>query len=237
MSFRVATLNTLSIAVLRRRIQLCCFLKEHGIDICFLRETNVITLDKERDICHGYSAVVVPSTTTVGSGLACVFAAGVVVHRQQILWPVSYQPGKVAVINLTVRGYSMMCVNAHVSHATEERCRQLQIIASLAREEGAWILGDLNISEESAKDLASGSAKALAELLDQADFVDVATFFDAALEHTRVVTIGSRVDARRLDRILLPSVFCDRVIHYQTIDYVYSDHRAILIQVGDPAPT
>ncbi|UYV64849.1 hypothetical protein LAZ67_3002155 [Cordylochernes scorpioides] len=103
--------------------------------------------------------------------------------------------------------------------------------------QGAWILGDLNISEESAKDLASGSAESLAELLDQADLVDVATFFDAALEHTRVATIGSRVDARRLDRILLPSGFCDRVTQYQTVDYAYSDHRAVLIQVGDPAPT
>ncbi|UYV75157.1 hypothetical protein LAZ67_12002693 [Cordylochernes scorpioides] len=133
-------------------------------------------------------SLVVPSTTTVGSGLACVFAAGVVVHQQQILWP-----GKMAVINLTVRGGSMMCVNAHVSHAPEERCRQLQIIAAFAREEGAWILGDLNISEDSAKDMASGSAEALAELLDKADLVDIATFFDAALEHTRVATIGSRV--------------------------------------------
>ncbi|UYV64920.1 hypothetical protein LAZ67_3002445 [Cordylochernes scorpioides] len=189
-----------------------CPIEKHEIDICFLQETNVISLDEERDLCHGYSAVVVPSTTTVGSGLACVFAAGIVVHRQQILWP-----GKVAVIDLTVRGYSMTCINAHVSHAPEERCRQLQIIAALAREEG--------------------SAEALAELLDQADLVDIATFFDAALEHTRVATIGSRVDARRLSRILLPSGFCDRVTHYQTIDYAYSDHRAVLIQVGDPAPT
>ncbi|UYV68109.1 hypothetical protein LAZ67_5003083 [Cordylochernes scorpioides] len=206
--------------------------KEHEIDICFLQETNVMSLDDVGDLCQGYSAVVAPATTTVGSGLACVFAAGVVVHRQQILWP-----GKMAVIDLTVRGISVTCVNAHVSHAPEERCRQLQIIAALAREEGAWILGDLNISEESAKDLASGSAESLAELLDQADLVDVATFFDAALEHTRVATIGSRVDARRLDRILLPSGFCDRVTQYQTVDYAYSDHRAVLIQVGDPAPT
>ncbi|UYV77367.1 hypothetical protein LAZ67_15000707, partial [Cordylochernes scorpioides] len=144
------------------------------------KETNVKSLDAERDLCHGYSAVVVPSTTTVGSGLACVFAAGVVVHRQQIL-----SPGKMAVIDLTVRGVSMTCINTHVSHAPEERCRQLQIIAALAIKEDAWILGDLNISEESAKDLASGSAEALAELLDQADLVDDATFFDAALEHTR----------------------------------------------------
>ncbi|UYV68450.1 hypothetical protein LAZ67_5004362 [Cordylochernes scorpioides] len=115
------------------------------------------------------------------------------------------------------------------------QCSQLQIIAALACGESAWILGDLNISDESAKDLASGSTESLAELLDQADLFDVATFFDAALEHTRVATIGSRVDARRLDRILLPSGFCGRVAQYQTIDYAYSDHCAVLIQVGDPS--
>ncbi|UYV64576.1 hypothetical protein LAZ67_3001226 [Cordylochernes scorpioides] len=159
-----------------------------------------MSLDDVGDLCQGYSAVVAPATTTVRSGLACVFADGVVIHRQQILWP-----GK--------------------------------IIAALAREKGAWILGDLNISEESAKDLASGLPEILAELLDQADLVGVATFFDASLEHTRVATIGSRVNARRLDRILLPSSFCDCVTQYQTIDYAYSDHRVVLIQVGDPAHT
>ncbi|UYV74174.1 hypothetical protein LAZ67_11002320, partial [Cordylochernes scorpioides] len=165
-------------------------------------------------------------------GIACVFAAGVVVHRQQILWP-----GKMAVIDLTVRGDSMTCVNAHISHAAEERCRQLQTIVALAYEEGAWIIGDLNISEESHKNLVSGSVVALLDLLYQADIVDVVTFFDAALEHTRVATIGSRINARRLNRFLLPSDFCDCVTQYQTIDYSYSDPRAVLIQVGDPAPT
>ncbi|UYV83300.1 hypothetical protein LAZ67_23000442 [Cordylochernes scorpioides] len=98
----------------------------------------------------------------------------------------------------------------------------------LEREEGAWILGDLNIDEESAKDLASGSAEALTELLGQADLVDVATFFDAALEHTRVAIIGL-VDVRRLDRILPPSG--------SIIDYAHSDHCAVLIQVGEPVYT
>ncbi|UYV80028.1 hypothetical protein LAZ67_18001467, partial [Cordylochernes scorpioides] len=144
------------------------------------KETNVMSLDDVGDLCQGYSAVVAPATTTVGSGLACVFAAGVVVHRQQILWP-----GKMAVIDLTVRGISVTCVNAHVSHAPEERCRQLQIIAALAREEGAWILGDLNISEESAKDLASVGDPAptrlpcIGKLLRSDHFVDrMETFID-----------------------------------------------------------
>ncbi|UYV70065.1 hypothetical protein LAZ67_7001692 [Cordylochernes scorpioides] len=241
---RLVSRRTSCNAALRRRIQLCCFLKDHEIDVCFLQETNVISLDDAGDLCHGYLAVVAPATTTVGSGLACVYAPGVVVHRQQILWP-----GNIEVIVFTVQGVSMTCVNAHVSHlgfyilcvynlficgslvgmapthAPEERCRQLQIIAALANKDDTWILGDLNISEESAKDLAL------------ADLVDVATFFDAALEHTRVATTGSRIDARRLDRILLPSGFCDRVTHYQIIDYAYSDHRAVLIHVRDPAPT
>ncbi|UYV76759.1 hypothetical protein LAZ67_14001968 [Cordylochernes scorpioides] len=158
-------------------------IKTKGV-ITPVNATKVISLDEDRDLCHGYSAVVVPLTTTVGSGLACVLAPGVVIHWQQILWP-----GKMAVIDLTVREVSMTCVNAHVSQAPEESFSLLHIIVALAREEGAWILGDLNISEESAKDLASGSAEPLAELLDQADLVDVATFFDAALEHTRVATI------------------------------------------------
>ncbi|UYV70425.1 hypothetical protein LAZ67_7002954 [Cordylochernes scorpioides] len=66
---------------------------------------------------------------------------------------------------------------------------RLWTIAALAHKEGAWIL---NISKESTKDLASGSSEALAELLDQADLVDFATFFDAGLEYTRVVTIECR---------------------------------------------
>ncbi|UYV69430.1 hypothetical protein LAZ67_6003559 [Cordylochernes scorpioides] len=67
--FRVATLNTRGIVALRRRIQLCCFLKEHEIDICFLQETNVMSLDDVEDLCHGYIAVVASATTIVGSGL------------------------------------------------------------------------------------------------------------------------------------------------------------------------
>ncbi|UYV80816.1 hypothetical protein LAZ67_19001874 [Cordylochernes scorpioides] len=194
MNFRVATLNTRGITALRLIIQLCCFLRKNEIDVCFLQETNVISLDDARDLCHGYSAVA-PATTTVGSGLACVFAPGVVVHRQQIL---ENCPG-----------------GLH------------DIIAALANKEDTWIFGDLNISDESAKDLASGSAKP-----SRSSWTKL-TFFDAALEYTRVATIGSRVDARRLDRILLPSGFCDRVTQNQTIDYAYSDHRAILIQFDE----
>ncbi|UYV77408.1 hypothetical protein LAZ67_15000910 [Cordylochernes scorpioides] len=193
MNFRVATLNTRGIAALRRRIQLCCFLKEHEIDICFLQETNVMSLDDVGDLCQGYSAVVAPATTTVGSGLACVFAG----RRRCSSASRSYGLARWLVIDLTVRGISS----------------DLQIIAALAREEGAWILGDLNISEESAKDLASGSAEALAELLDQADLVDVATFFDAALEHTRVAYDRKPAPTRLpcIGKLLRSDLFVDRM--------------------------
>ncbi|UYV67980.1 hypothetical protein LAZ67_5002693 [Cordylochernes scorpioides] len=91
----------------------------------------------------------------------------------------------------------------------------------------AWILGDLNTSEDSAKYLSSGSAEALAELLNQADLADVATFFDAALEHTRFATIGSRVDAHRLDRILLPSGFYRKVERFFANKTRAFDHTAL----------
>ncbi|UYV80580.1 hypothetical protein LAZ67_19000797 [Cordylochernes scorpioides] len=57
--------------------------------------TNIRFLDDEGDLCHGYSAVVAPAMTTVGSGLDCVFTPGVVVHQLQILWP-----GKIVVVDL-----------------------------------------------------------------------------------------------------------------------------------------
>ncbi|UYV68453.1 hypothetical protein LAZ67_5004372 [Cordylochernes scorpioides] len=70
---------------------------------------------------------------------------------------------------------------------------------------------------------------------DTTDFVDkkkpwtkptlsVPTFFDAALEYTKVAIIGSRVNAHSLDRILLPRGFCNRITPYQTINYAYSCH-------------
>ncbi|UYV63349.1 hypothetical protein LAZ67_2003808 [Cordylochernes scorpioides] len=142
----------------------------------------------------------------VVQGLACVFAAGVVVHRQQILWP-----GNVAIINLTIWGVSMTCVNAHVSHIPEERCCKLRLVAPMACDESAWILGDLK----------SPSSR-------------LRTSQRVRAGNNKVATIGSRVDACRLDRILPPS---DRVTHYQIYDDAYSYRRAILIQVGEPAHT
>ncbi|UYV84582.1 hypothetical protein LAZ67_X002708 [Cordylochernes scorpioides] len=179
MNFRVATLNTRGIAALRRRIQLCFFLKEHEIDVCFLQETNVISLDDAGDLCHGYSAVVAPATTPWDQASPAYSRQGL--RYVDPRWPEH------------LRGVG--------------------------------------------QGLGIGFSRSPLGVMDQADLVDVATLFDATLEHTRVATIGIRVDARRLDRIFLPSGFCDRVTQYQTIDYAYSDHRAVLIQVGDPAPT
>ncbi|UYV82686.1 hypothetical protein LAZ67_22000549 [Cordylochernes scorpioides] len=53
------------------------------------------------------------------------------------------------------------------SHA---KClQQLQTIAVAAVHEDSWVLSSLNISEESATDITSGSIEDLTELLDQAD--------------------------------------------------------------------
>ncbi|UYV76653.1 SETMAR [Cordylochernes scorpioides] len=105
--------------------------------------------------------------------------------------------------------------------------QQKQAIDTLAMVIMSLDPGDLSIFEESAKDLAFGSTETLAELLDQADLVDVTTFFDAS----RVATMGSRIDSRHLDRILLTSGSDDRHTQYQTIDYAYSEHRAVLIHI------
>ncbi|UYV63025.1 hypothetical protein LAZ67_2002879 [Cordylochernes scorpioides] len=133
-----------------------------------------------------------PATTTVRSGIACVFAP-MVVHRQQII------PGKILVINQTVCGVSMTFINAHVSHAPEERYRQLQTITDLACEE--------------------------------ADPIEVAIFFNTALKHISLATIVRMIYARRLDRILLLSGFCARVIQYQIYEY------ALLGQPCRPDPS
>ncbi|UYV64026.1 hypothetical protein LAZ67_2006351 [Cordylochernes scorpioides] len=63
------------------------FLKEHEMDIWFLHKTNVMSLNDVGDLCHGYSTIVAPATTIVGSDIPCVFVPGVVIHRRQIQWP------------------------------------------------------------------------------------------------------------------------------------------------------
>ncbi|UYV61992.1 hypothetical protein LAZ67_1007352, partial [Cordylochernes scorpioides] len=201
---------------------------QHAVDIAFIQETNVTTLDSVEDLCLGYRAAVVPTSGARGSGLACIFSSGVQVIGQQVL-----SPGKIAAFDVTIRGSKATFVNCHLSHAPDERLQQLQVIAAAAVNEDAWVLGDLNISEESASDIASGSVEALGELLDRANLVDAAAIFDATHLPTRISSCGSRVDARRLDRVLIPSSFSNRVTRYWSLYYKNSDHRAVLLQTGE----
>ncbi|UYV84617.1 hypothetical protein LAZ67_X002842 [Cordylochernes scorpioides] len=113
----------------------------------------------------------------------------------------------------------------------------LQAIAAAAVNEDARVLGDLNISEESASDIASGSVEALGKLLDRANLVDAAAIFDAANLPTRISSCGSRVDASRLDRVLLPSRLSNRVTRCLSLYYKNSDHRVVLLQIGEAPET
>ncbi|UYV63235.1 hypothetical protein LAZ67_2003507, partial [Cordylochernes scorpioides] len=227
MSFRMACLNVRGIAVRERSVELCCFLKQHAVDVAFVQETNVLALNNVRDLCLGYSAVFAPSSTPRGSGLAVIVAPGVTVLWHRVLWP-----GKIAIASVKIRGLETRVINCHLSHTPEERHLQLQIIAEEAIREDAWALGDINISEESSSDIGSGAVEAFAELLDRTALVDIAAIFDAAHLPTRVASYGSRVDAARLDRVLIPSRLSGRVTRYWTLNYRNSDHR--VVQVGDP---
>ncbi|UYV80810.1 hypothetical protein LAZ67_19001841, partial [Cordylochernes scorpioides] len=200
----------------------------HAVDIAFIQETNVTTLDSVEDLCLGYRAAVAPASGARGSGLTCIFSSGVQVIGQQVL-----SPGKIAAFDVTIRGSKATFVNCHLSHAPDERLQQLQVIAAAAVNEDAWVLGDLNISEESASDIASGSVEALGELLDRANLVDAPAIFDATHLPTRISSCGSRVDASRLDRVLIPSSFSNRVTRYWSLYYKNSDHRAVLLQTGE----
>ncbi|UYV78657.1 hypothetical protein LAZ67_16002308 [Cordylochernes scorpioides] len=204
-------------------------LRQHAVDVAFVQETNVLALNNIRDLCLGYSAVFAPSSTPRGSGLSVVAAPGVTVLWHRVLWP-----GKIAIASVKIRGLETRVINCHLSHTPEERHLQLQIIAEEAIREDAWVLGDINISEESSSDIGSGAVEAFAELLDRTALVDIAAIFDAAHLPTRVASYGSRVDAARLDRVLIPSRLSGRVTRYWTLNYRNSDHRAILLQVGDP---
>ncbi|UYV80739.1 hypothetical protein LAZ67_19001572 [Cordylochernes scorpioides] len=199
------------------------------VDFAFVQETNVLALNNILDLCLGYSAVFAPSSTPRGSGLAVVVAPGVTVLWHRVLWP-----GKIAIASIKIRGLETRVINCHLSHTPEERNLQLQVIAEEAFREDAWALGDFNISEETSSDIGSGAVKAFAELLDRTALVDTASIFNAAHLPTRVASYGNRVDAARLDRVLIPSRLSGRVTRYWNLKYRSSDHRAILLQVGDP---
>ncbi|UYV78568.1 hypothetical protein LAZ67_16002017 [Cordylochernes scorpioides] len=221
MSFRIATINARGLATQGRSLLLCHLLRQHQVDIAFVQETNSFHLDQGQDLCLGYSAVVTPSVAISGSGLACVFGTGVVVLRQRVLWP-----GHIALAIIDVHGEEMTFINAHMAHDPHERLEQLELMAAAAIQEGAWVLGDFNIRENS-----SASVDALTALLDLATLVDVATQFDAAHLPTRVASHGDRIESSRLDRILVPPGFLDRVTTYTTSYYHPSNHRAVLLQL------
>ncbi|UYV70113.1 hypothetical protein LAZ67_7001837, partial [Cordylochernes scorpioides] len=229
MSFRLASINARGLAARERSIELCHFLRQHRVDVAFVQETNTSSLDPIQHLCLGYSAATVPPAALRGSGLACFFAPGVAVLRQRVLWP-----GNISIVSIDVRGQEVRVINCHLSHIPRERLEQLESITAAAIQEDAWVVGDLNIDEQSPSDITSGSVEALTELMDQTALVDVATLFDAEHLPTRVASCRSRVDAARLDRILLPSRLLERVTLYKTIYYRLSDHRAVLTQMGSP---
>ncbi|UYV76663.1 hypothetical protein LAZ67_14001630 [Cordylochernes scorpioides] len=170
------------------------------------KETNAFHLGSGQDLCLGYSAVVLAHPVAIsGSGLACVFGAGVAVLQQRILWP-----GHIALAAIDVHGEEMTAI-------AEEAC---------------WIIGDFNIRDRGPS--SSSSSDALAALLDLAALVDVATQFDAAHLPTRVAMHGDQVESNRLDRILVPAGVLDRVSIYATSHHHLSDHRLVLLQVDPP---
>ncbi|UYV69032.1 hypothetical protein LAZ67_6002131 [Cordylochernes scorpioides] len=189
---------------------------QHLVDVAFIQETNTSALNEVKALCYGYCAVVVPPATARGSGLACVYAPGVSILCQTVLWP-----GNISRSQNQAHNQTATFINCHLVHAPSERLQQLQTIAVAAVHEDA-------ISEESATDITSGSIETLTELLDQADLID------AVHIPTRVASCGSRVDAGRLDRILIPLRLSDHVKRYWTFHYRLSDHRTILLQMGKP---
>ncbi|UYV77434.1 hypothetical protein LAZ67_15001018 [Cordylochernes scorpioides] len=229
MSFRLASINARGLAARERSIELCHFLRQHRVDVAFIQETNVSSLDAIQHLCLGYSAVIVPPAALRGSGLACLFASGVAVLRQRVLWP-----GNISIVSIDVRGQEVRVINCHLSHIPRERLEQLESIKAAAIQEDAWVVDDLNIDDQSASDTASGSVEALTELMEQTVLVDIATLFDAAHLPARVASCRRRVDTARLDRIILPSRLLERVTLYKTIYYRLSVHRAVLVQLGSP---
>ncbi|UYV63184.1 hypothetical protein LAZ67_2003373 [Cordylochernes scorpioides] len=144
----------------------------------------------------------------------------------RVLWPCN--------ISIDVRGQEVRVINCHHSHIPRERLEQLEFITAAAMQENAWVVGDLNIDDQSTSDTASSSVEALTELMEQTALVDVATLFNAAHLPIRVASCRRQVDTARLDRILLPSRLLERETLYKTIYYRLSDDRAVFVQLGSP---
>ncbi|UYV84452.1 hypothetical protein LAZ67_X002229 [Cordylochernes scorpioides] len=121
------------------------------VDIALIQETNVTALDSVENLCLGYRAEVVPASGARESSLSCIISSGVQVIGQRVLFF-----NEIAVIDVTIRGIKATFVNCHLYRAPYE---QLQAIAAAAVNEDPWVLEDLNISEEFASDIASGSVE------------------------------------------------------------------------------
>ncbi|UYV60529.1 hypothetical protein LAZ67_1001422 [Cordylochernes scorpioides] len=161
-------------------------------------------------------------------------APGISILGKRIMFP-----GKVAVFDVDVQGQRTKFINCHLSHLPDERLQQLQSIRTAAINENSWILEDFNISEENARDVASGSVEALIELLDLANLVDSAAIFNVDHQPTRISNYGNHLDSSRLNLALLPSNLSDRATCYWTLHYKNSDHRAVFFQIceaPDPRP-
>ncbi|UYV70784.1 Transposase [Cordylochernes scorpioides] len=223
MNFRVATINARGLATRERSLVLCHLLKQHQVDIAFVQKTNISYLDHAQDLCLGYGAAVTRSVAISGSGHACLFGPGIAILRQRVLGP-----GHITLAVSVVHGQEMAFINVHLSHNPHERLEKLELIAVTAIQEEAWVLGDFNIRED--RKISSDSLDALTSLQDLATLVDAATLFDAAHLPTRVASHGERIESNRLDRILVPAGFLDRVNSHTTTHYHLSDHRALLLQ-------
>ncbi|UYV63104.1 hypothetical protein LAZ67_2003156 [Cordylochernes scorpioides] len=66
-----------------RSIELCCFLRQHVVDIAFIHETNVTTLNSIEDFFLGYRAKVVPA---LGARISGIFSFGVQVIYDPMGW-------------------------------------------------------------------------------------------------------------------------------------------------------
>ncbi|UYV75651.1 hypothetical protein LAZ67_13000854 [Cordylochernes scorpioides] len=192
-------------------VQLCHFLRQHRVDVAFIQNTNVTSLDSIQHLCLGYSAVIVPPAALRGSGLACLFDPGVAVLWQRVLWP-----SNISIVSIDVRGQEVRVINCHLTHIPRVRLEQLESIKAAAIQMDAWVVGDLNIHDQSTSDTASGSVEALTELMEQTALVDASSY------------------TAHLDRIILLSRLLERVTLYKAIYYRFSDHRAVLVHLGPP---
>ncbi|UYV84908.1 hypothetical protein LAZ67_X003957 [Cordylochernes scorpioides] len=114
--------------------------------------------------------------------------------------------GNFSIVSIDVQGQEMRVIDCYLSRKWLEQLESISPAAAIR--EDAWVEDDLNMDEERTSDTASGSLEALTDGSDSPP---------------------------RLDRVILPSRLLERVTQYKTIYYRFSDHRAVLIQLGSPS--